>query len=66
VGELAFTALQSVLDLAQAVCAPQLAEHPRNELLPATRAMRVPLRIVLGNQLGKVSAWKKPENLTAD
>ena len=64
VRKLAFAALQSLLDLTQAVRPAQLTEDHRNELLPAIRSPRMPLRIVLGDQLREVTARNKLENLT--
>jgi hypothetical protein len=62
--QLTFTAFQTLLDLSQAVRPSELAEHHRDELLPAAHPARVPLRVELANLAFKVTARKKLENLT--
>jgi hypothetical protein len=43
---------------------PELAEHHRDELLPAAHPARVPLCVELANLTFKIATRKKLENLT--
>src|ERR1700674_5201343 len=61
--QLAFGRRQTAADLPQALRMPQLAKQHRHELLPASEAARVPLRLAFPYRGFKLQPRKPLQNL---